>query len=320
MVKITYDLNDLKDSSKNDKATQTGHTPNSVTLEIPTMAGALHQYLTGLDYGLHPFNVDADVLEMEKCVKDYKNILVYVEHGISIFVTPKKGVLIAFDNHLRKDPIEIDSSPDVNKNLTSMCHRNLIKEGEQVSSKSLSIGKVMKILSKKYPSSSVEAPIVVECAKDPFEELDDILVDAVLKLEMLFEIEGVGPVGKFKEVEVDADNKLEEKSDTEGDYTSGSDSEDSDYDPKHDEVFDDDEHIVEDVDVCLNNFYCTIDPKHDISIGAVEVQEDDLDVIDYDSFGSDLDDVIDSKRRIQLRELRRISKHKNKGPNKFTST
>ncbi|GKC94476.1 hypothetical protein Tco_1159918, partial [Tanacetum coccineum] len=89
-------------------------------------------------------------------------------------------------------------------------------------------------------------------------------VNDVLDLEMLFETEGVGPIGKFKEME------------------------DSDYDPKHDEVFDDDEHI-----------------------------EDDLDVIDYDSFGSDLDDGIDSERRIQLRELRRIGKQKNKGPNKY---
>ncbi|GJX68805.1 hypothetical protein Tco_0304532, partial [Tanacetum coccineum] len=82
----------------------------------------------GLDYGLHNLNVDADVLEMAKYVKDYKIILVYVEHGssnvdTSIFVTPKKGVAIAVDNHLRKAPIEIDSNPDVNKNLTHTCHR-----------------------------------------------------------------------------------------------------------------------------------------------------------------------------------------------------
>ncbi|GJS41663.1 mutator type transposase [Tanacetum coccineum] len=142
-------------------------------------------------------------------------------------------------------------------------------------------------------------------------------VDDVLELEMLFKTEGVGPVGKFKEVEVDAHNESEEESDIEGDYTSGSDSEDSYYDPKYDEVFDDDEHIVEDVHVSMNNFCFTTDPKHDISIGAVEVQEDDLDVIDYDSSSSELDDVIDSERRIQLRELRRIGKHKNKGPNKY---
>ncbi|GJV18793.1 hypothetical protein Tco_1367813 [Tanacetum coccineum] len=89
------------------------------------MAGALHQYLAGLtletadlmyyhfliprlglDYGLHPLNVDVDVLEMAKYVKDYKIILVYVEHGssnvdTSIIVTYKKGVAIAVDNHLK---------------------------------------------------------------------------------------------------------------------------------------------------------------------------------------------------------------------------
>ncbi|GJV66402.1 hypothetical protein Tco_1477230 [Tanacetum coccineum] len=254
----------------------------------------------GLDYGLHSLNVDVDVLEMAKYVKDYKIILVYAEHGsnnvdTSIFFTPKKGVAIAVDNHLRNAPIEIDSSPD--------------------------------------PSSSVEAPIVVECAKDPFEELNDILgeyahirkqitgneitgneitrnestrnettgkmvvhvgnnstVNDVLELEMLFETERVGPVGKFKEVEVDADNESEEESDTEGDYTMDSDSEDLDYDPKHDDVFDDEEHIVEEVHVNMNNFRFTADPKHDTSIGGVDIQDDDQDVIDYDLFGSDLDD------------------------------
>ncbi|GJV71043.1 mutator type transposase [Tanacetum coccineum] len=87
---------------------------------------------------------------------------------------------------------------------------------------------------------------------------------------------------------------------------------DLDYDPKRDDMFDDDEHIVKEVHVNMNNFSFTTDPKHDISIGDVDVQEDNLDVIDYDLFGSDLDDGIDSERRIQLRELRRIGKQKNK--------
>ncbi|GJX68806.1 mutator type transposase [Tanacetum coccineum] len=155
----------------------------------------------------------------------------------------------------------------------------------------------------------MEAPIVVECAEDLFKKLDDILgeyahireqitgnestrnestrneitgkqmvvhvgnsstVDDVLELDMLFETEGVGLVGKFKEVEVDANNESEEEN-----------------------------------------------PKHDTSIGGVDVQDDDLDVIDYDSFGSDLDDGIDSEKRMQLRGLRRIGKQKNKGPNKY---
>ncbi|GJZ68600.1 mutator type transposase [Tanacetum coccineum] len=378
-LKLSVDLNEPKDSSKTDKAAQNGRTPKSMTLEIhhggwftltPSRSYiggqvslvyvvdidefCLHDLkdmvvklgygvkdlmychflipTLGLDYGLHSLNVDADVLEMSKYVKDYKIILVYVEHG-----------------------------SNVNKTLTPMCHKNLTKEWEQVSSKSLSIGEVTNNLSKKQPSSFVEAPIVVEYAEDPFEELDDLLgeyahigkqitgneitgneitrnestrneitrkqmvvhvgnsstVDDVLELGMLFETEWVGLVEKFKEVEVDADNESEEESDTKGDYTMDSDSEDLDYDPKHDDVFDDDEHIVEEVHVNMNNFRFTEDPKHDISIGGVDVQDDDLDVIDYDSFGSDLDDGIDSERRMQLKELRRIGKQKNKGPNKY---
>nr|GEV55597.1 hypothetical protein [Tanacetum cinerariifolium] len=309
-VKISFDFNEPKDSSKTDKAAENGCTPKSLTLKI-YHDGCFTPMPSRSYVGRQVSSVNVDDIDefclhdlkdmMAKYVKDYKIILVYVEHGSGIFVTPKKGVAIAVDNHLRKGPIEIDSRPD--------------------------------------PASFVEAPIVVDCVDDPFEDLDEILgdytnigkhitedeitrkrmvvhvgnsstIDDVLDLEMLFETEGVGPVGKLKEVEVDADNESEEESDTEGDYTSGSDSEDSDYDPKHDEVFDDDDHIVEDVHVSMNNFSFTADPKHYLSIGDVEVHEYDPDVIDYDSFGSDLDDGIDSKRRTQLRELRRIGKQK----------
>ncbi|GJS00630.1 putative reverse transcriptase domain-containing protein [Tanacetum coccineum] len=98
-----------------------------------------------------------------------------------------------------------------------------------------------------------------------------------------------------------------------GGVTSGSDLEVSDYDTKHDEVFDDDEYILEDVPVSMNNFNFNPDPKHDLSIAVVEVHEHDLDVIDYDSFGSELDDGIDFERRTQLIELRRIGKAKKTG-------
>ncbi|GJW57712.1 mutator type transposase [Tanacetum coccineum] len=282
-MKLSVDLNETKDSSTTDKASLNGknigilvscRTPKSLTLEIhhggwftPTPSRSyiggqvssvnvvdidefcLHDLKDmvvklgyavedlmycnflipslGLDYGLHSLNVDVDVLEMSKYVKDYKIILVY---------------------------------------------------WEKVSSKSSSIGEVMKKLSKEHPASSMARPIVVESVVDPFDGLDEILE--------------------------------EEASDTEGNDTSGSDPEDLDYDPKHDDVFVDDEHIVEEVHVNMNNFSFTADPKHDISIGGVDVQDDDLDVIDYDSFGSDLDDGIDSERRIQLRELRRIGAKK----------
>ncbi|GJW26354.1 hypothetical protein Tco_0040165 [Tanacetum coccineum] len=265
MVEISFDLNELKDSLNTDEAAQNDRAPKSVTFEIhhgcftPTpsrsyvgghvssvnvvdidefclydlkdivvklgygVADLMYYHFLiprlGLDYGLHTLNVDADVLEMA-----------------NIFVT------------LKKAPIEIDSSPDVNRSLTPMCYRNLKIEWEHVNSKSLSIGEVMKNLSKKQHASSVEGPIVVESIDNAFEDLDEILgdytntgkqitvdeitgkqmvvhvdnsstVDDVLDLHMLFEIEGVVPIGKFKEVEVDVDNESKEESDTEGNDT-----------------------------------------------------------------------------------------------------
>ncbi|GJR95621.1 hypothetical protein Tco_0267795 [Tanacetum coccineum] len=230
--------------------------------------------ILGLDYGLHPLNVNVDLLEMEKYVKDYKIIFVYVEHGssnvdTSIFVTPKKGVAIAVDNHLRKGPIEIDSNPDVNRNLTPML------EGVDPL-------KDLDVILGDYANTRDEITrkqMVVHVGNSS-------TVDDVLNLQMLFETEKVGHIGKFKEVE-------------------------------HDKVFDDYEHIVEDVHVSMNNFNFNVDPRHDLSIAVVEVYEHDLDVIDYDSFNSDLDDGINSERRSQLKVLRRISKAKNQGPNKL---
>ncbi|GJZ23028.1 hypothetical protein Tco_0560487 [Tanacetum coccineum] len=102
-----------------------------------------------------------------------------------------------------------------------MCHRNLTKEWEQVSSKALSIG---------------------ESADDPFEDLDEILGDYANTGKQITGDEITG-----KQMIVHVDNESEEESDIEENDISGSDSEDLDYDPKHDEVFDDDEHILEDV-------------------------------------------------------------------------
>ncbi|GKD88187.1 zinc finger BED domain-containing protein RICESLEEPER 2 [Tanacetum coccineum] len=107
---------------------------------------------------------------MSKYVKDYKIILVYVEHESSII-----------------DTSIFDSKPDVN--------RNVRKEWEKVSSKSSSIGEVMKKLSKEQPASSVARPIVVESVVDPFDGTSSTADDFSF--------------GKFKEVEVEADTESE---------------------------------------------------------------------------------------------------------------
>ncbi|GJR69505.1 hypothetical protein Tco_0015570 [Tanacetum coccineum] len=107
-------------------------------------------------------------------------------------------------------------------------------------------------------------------------ELANPTIKILVDCEMLYETEGVGPMRNFKEVE------------------------DLDYDPKHDELYDDDEHILKDVLVSINNFNFNPKSKHDLNIATVEVPEHDPDVIDYDSFGSDLDDEIDSDKELNL--------------------
>ncbi|GJR13694.1 hypothetical protein Tco_0796346 [Tanacetum coccineum] len=273
MVKLNFDLNVPIDSSNIDEAAQNGGNPKSVTFEIhhsrcftPTPS---RSYVGGHVSSVNVVDID------EFCLYDLKDMVTKLGYGVADlmyyhFLRPRLGL----DYGLHPLNVDVDVL-EMARNLTPMCHRNLTKEWKQVSSKALSIGEVIKNLSKKQAASSMEGLIVVESV-NPFEDLDEI---------------------------------LEENSD--------SDSEDLDYDPKHDEVFDDDEHIVEDVHVSTNNFNFTPNPKHDLSMGVVEVQEHDLDVIDYDSFGSDLDDGIDSERRIQLKELKIICKQKNKVPNKY---
>ncbi|GJW34414.1 hypothetical protein Tco_0054446 [Tanacetum coccineum] len=68
---------------------------------------------------------------------------------------------------------------------------------------------------------------------------------------------------------------------------------DLDYDQKYDEGFDDDDHILQNVPVSMSNFTFNPDTKNHLSLVAVEVDEQDLDVIDYDSFDINLDDGID---------------------------
>ncbi|GJU68601.1 hypothetical protein Tco_1254860 [Tanacetum coccineum] len=248
MVKLSVDLIEPKDSSKTHKAAQNGRTPKSLTLEI--------------------------------------------HHGGWLTPTPNMVVKLGY------------GVEDL-----MYCHFLISSLGLDYGLHTFYLCNVDLMVREVKPSSYVEAPILVECAKDPFEELDDLLgeyahikkqitgneitenestrnestgneitekhmvvhvgnsstVDDVLELGILFETEGVGHVRKFKEVEVDADNESEEESNTEGDYTMDSDSEDLDYDPKHDDVFDDDEHIIEEVHVNMNNFRFTADPKHDTS-------------------------------------------------------
>nr|GEX16479.1 GAF domain-containing protein [Tanacetum cinerariifolium] len=173
-----------------------------------------------LGYGPHPLTGDVDVLELEKYVKDNKIIFVYVEYGSttieSIFATPKNGVVIEeVDNQLRKAPIVIDGSRDVNKNLIPICSRNLTKEWEEGTSKALTIGDVMK----KFRLTAEET--------NPLDDLDYILceyantgrvrtnhveapVEDVVDCDRVDETQKVGHLGNYIEVKGDIENGTKE--------------------------------------------------------------------------------------------------------------
>nr|GEX04179.1 hypothetical protein [Tanacetum cinerariifolium] len=88
----------------------------------------------------------------------------------------------------------------------------------------------------------VARPIVVESVVDLLDGLDEILGDYVNTENEI----------TWKQMIVHVGNDA-----------SGSDLEDLDYDPKHDDAFDDDEPIAEEVYINMNNFSFTADPKHD---------------------------------------------------------
>nr|GFD20570.1 GAF domain-containing protein [Tanacetum cinerariifolium] len=136
---------------------------------------------------MHPLTVDADMLELAKYAKDNKIILVYVEHGStnvdsSIFVTLKKEVAITeFDKRVGIGPIVVeidDHFDDLNEILGD--YANTEKE-------------------------ITRKEIIVHVGNNS-------TVDNVVDCDMLYEIEGVGPIKNFKEVEVDADNETKEES------------------------------------------------------------------------------------------------------------
>ncbi|GJY73702.1 hypothetical protein Tco_0478133 [Tanacetum coccineum] len=87
-------------------------------------------------------------------------------------------VKLSVDLNGPKDSSKTDKATQNDKNIGIPADvKECEKRWENVSSKSSSIGKVMKKLSKEQPASSMARPIVVESAIDPFDGLDEILGD-----------------------------------------------------------------------------------------------------------------------------------------------
>ncbi|GKA37847.1 mutator type transposase [Tanacetum coccineum] len=257
MVKLSFTLNVCKESSDTDEAAQYGGNPKSLTFEIhhdgcftPTPS---RSYVGGQVSSVDVVDID------ELCLHDLKEMVVKLGFGVA-------GLMYYyFLRYLNVDAGMLEMAKFVKDNkiiLVYVEHRS------------------------SNPTSSVEGPIVEETG-DPFDGLDEILGDYANTREDITGKQMIVHVGNNSTVENVLDYDMLFETERVGRMRFQRSGEDFYYDPKHDEVFDDDdEHILEDV------------PEHD------------LDVIDYDSFGSDLDDGIDFEIRIQLRKLRRIGKEK----------
>ncbi|GKA10057.1 hypothetical protein Tco_0689490 [Tanacetum coccineum] len=178
------------------------------------MAGVLHQpsrsYVGGQVSSVNVVNID------EFCLHDLKEIILKLGYGVADlmyyhFLRPILGV----DSGLH--PLIVD--PDVLELAKYVKDNKIILVYVEHGSTN--------------PASSDKGPNVEE-TNDPFDDLNKILgdyantgkeingkeiiihvgnnsiVENVVNCDMLYKIEGVGPMGNFKEVEVDTDNETEE--------------------------------------------------------------------------------------------------------------
>ncbi|GJY93041.1 hypothetical protein Tco_0508823 [Tanacetum coccineum] len=85
---------------------------------------------------------------------------------------------------------------------------------------------------------------------------------------------------------------------------------DSDSDSESENEIVDEEHVVDEVDVNMNNFKFQIDEEYESSgndpiVPYVNVREDNLEVLDFDLLESDLEDVPKNARSLGLKNFKK---------------
>ncbi|GKB42098.1 hypothetical protein Tco_0887040, partial [Tanacetum coccineum] len=191
-------------SSDSDEAAQYGGGPKPVSFVIhhggcftPTPS---RSYIGGQVSSFDVVDID------EFCLHDLKEMVVKLGYGVAYlmyyhFFRPRLG--LDYGLHpltIDVDVLELANSPNVNKNLIPMCSINLTQEWEDGTSKALSIGEVMKKLSKQHPTSVDKGPIVEETPtveeNNPFDDLNEILGDyantgkEIIRKEFIVHVDG----------------------------------------------------------------------------------------------------------------------------------
>ena len=232
-----------------------------------------------LDWGLRALAGDDDVNNLGQYVKDNKVIDVFIEHGettVESYYMPKfnqPAQIVELTENV--EVVDLDEG-HVDTTVVTKTHRK---------GKSIGLQKGRKMLA----------------------------------IEWLGQ-DGADGLGVDNEHDNDGDEELgvDNEQDNDGDEGLGVDNEhDNDVAEDGPEELVDEEHIVDELDVQMGGFRFTVDADAEDNVAeddhvirpTVNLKEDDLEGIDYDSLESDVgDDVVDSSRRKALRELKRKGK------------
>ncbi|GJX94638.1 hypothetical protein Tco_0349224 [Tanacetum coccineum] len=234
-----------------------------------------------LDWGLRALASDDDVVNLSQYVKDNKVIDVYIEHGettVESYYMPKfieSAKIMELDEN--NEVIDLDEE-NVDRTVVTK---------KQTNGKFLGLPKCRKRLAIEWLAGGL--PGESSGLREDNVDFND------------------GAEG-LREDNVDFNDSAEGLGDEHGNEN-GND--EGDVDDAEELV--DEEHIIDQLDVNMEGFRFTVQSEDEGDIDplrpVVNLNEDDLEVIDYDSFESDVgDDDVNSDRRKALRELKRKGK------------
>ncbi|GJV08663.1 hypothetical protein Tco_1346319 [Tanacetum coccineum] len=231
--------------------------------------------------GLRALASDDDVVNLSQYVKDNKVIDVYIEHGETIvesYYMPK------FIESARIR--ELDDNNEVIDLDEGNVDRTVVTK-KQTNGKFLSLPKCKKRLSIKWLADGLPGESS-GLREDNVEFNDGAKGLSEDNMEFNDGAEGLG------------DEHGNEKGNDKGDVDDA-------------EELVDEEHIIDQLDVNMEGFRFTVQSEDEGDVDplrpVVNLNEDDLEVIDYDSFESDVgDDDVNSDKRKVLRELKRKGK------------
>ncbi|GKC54965.1 hypothetical protein Tco_1077710 [Tanacetum coccineum] len=234
-----------------------------------------------LDWGLRALASDDDVVNLSQYVKDNKVIDVYIEHGettVESYYMPKfieSAKIMELDEN--NEVIDLDEE-NVDRTVVTK---------KQTNGKFLGLPKCRKRLAIEWLADGL--PGESSGLREDNVDFND------------------GAEG-LREDNVDFNDSAEGLGDEHGNEN-GND--EGDVDDAEELV--DEEHIIDQLDVNMEGFRFTVQSEDEGDVDplrpVVNLNEDDLEVIDYDSFESDVgDDDVNSDRRKVLRELKRKGK------------